>query len=1002
MSERYLSGAFSPFTIALHNIRDNLLSKKDSKDIRYAYLQEIITLSIPIHTETKGGSTALEFPVAACWKNKLEDDVIFRYAGQYIPRDRGDSKDHGDSKETKERIKKAQLITPKILKKINEEKMRRFKGPEIVYENTKRPFAGSVTDYPESLRKIKGCWKLDCDDLRFLVFFTYASDLSENSTDKDERKVSYSNFMVKLKNLNFKKNKCCNINKLFFKQINLPWNLNRIQRKRIKKLFKSCFLAVDAYRYLSRITDIKSNNHNKDEKKDKKGYPVLRDLLSNIQRTIDIIAKPDKGNCENSTRVEELSSEHELSKIFGVVFVLPTIMDQDDKVGFRYILTHRQIRFFEEPGAAERIDSLIRGKEKKVLQKLWESHKNCCPNIRIKADCFGEDSSKQLKIMINNLRDNLNYDGYGKINKHKRGEVKELLRKAIYAYYAFAPKTKTELNHEMFGGGIAEYIESDRGTVQHDQAFLIRHIFNSRSPDVVENFINHPRTKLWKPTDRLIDQMEDDGLYPRALHLLETIFFPKRFFMYPLYQHETPVLLCAFNADSYLESRQSLKSILDRHIQGIFSAILNYELVRANKSFASMTSWSDTEAIGQFKQKLRLLLLRFCPEIEKIENIELGVKNAPDFPFVVVENNGREYNVGIPKLATIEIPLKADTEQLVTASPDGKQVLHHYLKLYAEAFARFREIADLSRSEEAHHWAHSMIARINIMSGYVNRFLLSPYQDLKAGIALFKKNLDILSRHDWAGHKNPVKTLFEQIEYLTENHWPSLDFGINLKILKGMIGDLNLQLDSLKKFHSYSPDDIDRAYVESVRRTELFEVIGVAMYYSLFRMLISTHVDYVNACKRILKTPDDKVKLLRALASQGTEDNPWEYINEFTKTNTNIQLIISDSIQHELKIPAIHSEIYIMLVEELLLNALKYGEDISAILKLDRQLAATETGFVDFKICNRIVGQHNNMGQGVGIVFRTARKYKPDFTKGDFTKESNGRLERTLPIKVKH
>ena len=42
------------------------------------------------------------------------------------------------------------------------------------------------------------------------------------------KKVSYSNSVVKLKNLNFKKNKYCNINSLFFKQINLPRNLNRI------------------------------------------------------------------------------------------------------------------------------------------------------------------------------------------------------------------------------------------------------------------------------------------------------------------------------------------------------------------------------------------------------------------------------------------------------------------------------------------------------------------------------------------------------------------------------------------------------------------------------------------------------------------------------------------------------------------------------------------------------------------------------------------------------
>jgi len=682
MSEKYLSGAFSPFTIALQNIRDNLLSKKNSEDIRHAYLQskknsedirhaylqskknsedirhaylqEIITLSIPIHTETKDGSTALEFPVAACWENKSEDDVIlFRYSGQYTPRERG------DVKETEDESDKAKLITSNIRNKIN--KMLRFEEPEIVYENEERPFAGHITDYPESLRKIKGCWKLDCDDLKFLVFFTYVPDSIENPIGQDDR-------------------------------------------EQIRKSFKKCFLSEDAYRYLTRITSIEPNGNHKHEKKDKKRYPVLRDILSNIQRTIDIIAKPDKGKGENSTGVEELS------KNFGVVFVLPTIMDQDDKVGFRYILTHRQIRFFEKPGANERIDSLIRGKEKEVLSKLLESHKKCFPNTRIKADCFGEDSSEQLKVLINNLRDNPIRDEYGNIDKSRSGEVEELVRKAIYAYYAFAPKTKTELNHEMFGGGIAEYIESDRGTVQHDQAFLIRHIFNSQSPDVVENFINHPSTKRWKPTNRLIGQMEDDGLYPRALHLLETIFFPKRFFMYPLYQHETPVLLCAFNADFYVESRQSLKSILDGHIQGIFSAILNHELVRANKSFASMTSWSDTETIGQIKRKLRQLLLRFCQEIEKIENIELREIRAADVGSVVGENKGWEFKLS----STTRISLRDDKEQLLTISPDGRRVLNHYTKLYEETVARFRKIVELSRSEEAVQWAHSIGGKLEV------------------------------------------------------------------------------------------------------------------------------------------------------------------------------------------------------------------------------------------------------------------------------------------------
>ena len=51
----------------------------------------------------------------------------------------------------------------------------------------------------------------------------------EGGNVKGEDLVSYSNSVVKLKNLNLKKIKHCNINKIFFEQINLPRNLNRIQ-----------------------------------------------------------------------------------------------------------------------------------------------------------------------------------------------------------------------------------------------------------------------------------------------------------------------------------------------------------------------------------------------------------------------------------------------------------------------------------------------------------------------------------------------------------------------------------------------------------------------------------------------------------------------------------------------------------------------------------------------------------------------------------------------------
>jgi len=68
-------------------------------------------------------------------------------------------------------------------------------------------------------------------------------------------KVSYSNSVVKLKNLNFKKNNYCNINKLFFKQIDLPRNLNRIRILRYVKRFLKAGIQEDgAFRASERGT----------------------------------------------------------------------------------------------------------------------------------------------------------------------------------------------------------------------------------------------------------------------------------------------------------------------------------------------------------------------------------------------------------------------------------------------------------------------------------------------------------------------------------------------------------------------------------------------------------------------------------------------------------------------------------------------------------------------------------------------------------------------------
>jgi arylsulfatase A-like enzyme len=103
--------------------------------------------------------------------------------------------------------------------------MKAFYGRENV-----KPFAGA-----DLSSHVKGERKgpiIGPDGKRNGVFFMTNDMITElaelASEDKQAQYVSYSNSVVKVKNSILRKIKHCNINKIFFEQINLPRNLNRI------------------------------------------------------------------------------------------------------------------------------------------------------------------------------------------------------------------------------------------------------------------------------------------------------------------------------------------------------------------------------------------------------------------------------------------------------------------------------------------------------------------------------------------------------------------------------------------------------------------------------------------------------------------------------------------------------------------------------------------------------------------------------------------------------
>ena len=669
-----LRGPFCPFTIALRNIRQNLISKYrtiEQKNIQDEILKEIITLNILLDGHMKATADRyMEFPVAACWRLKVtgEHDARGRYfySGEF-PSDKG-------------------AWIPKEIKRVRaniRQKLRELLGrpaSEGVFDS----FAGESTEYSESLRDIKGYWRIRVEGFVFLILYTYFP--SQTEVRSEEMSIVRDHFEKFLLDglVNFR---------------------TLIKRGRHSTLGDGT---------VNRATGLASD------------VPILEDIVSRIQ---DEIAKVKSDATLNVGRKVSARTRLAFEEAFSVVFVRPAL-NEEEKLCFRYILTHKQREYLKRTDPDD-IRQLVRKKESEVLNKFSVEFKLLIPQ-------FGpiktvSDLARAINMCTPLWRDNTRID--------------EFVRRAVFSYYAFHPKsldafdqalTKPPFTNsgtataEMNSLGLADTIEMSSNWVTAKQAFIITQILRSKSSDVVSDFINHPFAKyLQHSTDELLDLFQKDfslldgeALYPAVLHVFEMLFFPKRFFMYPVYEFEDAVLLlCAFNADYYLQSRASLKAIIDRYAPAIFNTILAYQQSDTSRLFEDAAVAGDSKSqpiiiseiekqyLTIFERRLKHLLRLFCRDmvyVDSLRPLKEDRRSRRQFPPLASRAIVREDKVSVKldfaneeKIYKVEIePEVARGNRFIIASTTAKHILKLYVAAYADIFSRTIRNIDLARKIE--------------------------------------------------------------------------------------------------------------------------------------------------------------------------------------------------------------------------------------------------------------------------------------------------------------
>lgn len=732
-AHEYLDGPFSPFAVALHNIKDNLISKYDAiseESIQNEILKEIITLNIrlPSSQEPPNQPTKryIEFPVAACWpfspqKQSGTNEWRYFYSGEFPDI---------ELERMPDEIKKIKANVRRGLQQIHANGLSH--GP---FE-----FDGAKTEYPESLRQVRGFWRVDVAP--YFTFITLYNYFPSNSA--------------------------------------IPQGELETIWKDLKKFFEiGCahFSSLISIKNASEITVI--NEPHRRSAFLTTDVPILEEIVSRVQNEIGRI-KIHSVDRDRRVTTNDAQESQEFKDAFSVVFVRPGF-NREGRLCFRYILTNKQLNYLRNKKPSD-IMNLVHLKKHQVLSKLSNDFATL---VRFKG-AIG--SVKELSEAVREFADLSKQDG----------RIDELLRSSIVSYYAFHKNTIKSFEDALVGEGaddqrrsdieespedalrLADSIESTENWVSAQQAFLITQILRSDRSDVVSDFINHPFSKyLQHPTQELFKLFKADfqgaPFYPRVLHLFEMLFFPERFFMYPISHFEgVPLLLCAFDADYYLQSRANLRGILAKYNPAIFSAILTFQLGATNKMLADIPGRGPSEQptspfgaeewyVQILKLRLKHLLRLFCVDMTSPES--LSMKEARREAFAefngssdraLVRGNRIAVTIDVAeeqKTYVMQLEDNEDAPDFIVESNDGRHILKRYLEQYAELFCLGSRHMSLLRKLERH--------KLSAVVAHAVKTGLSPLSELSK------------SHGDKTGK---LEQLLVDIKYYQEKQ-PTLPFG---------------------------------------------------------------------------------------------------------------------------------------------------------------------------------------------------------------------------------
>lgn len=672
MIEERISGLLSPFAVVLQNIITNILWKKDrmtAQDILDVFLQEIVSLSVPVPGIM---GAQLEFPVAAAWEGAFApgaENTLIRYASEYADQ---------------------QAVLPPEM-----QQMRARIEAEVAGIQRRRPptlefrpirFPGDETDYPLRLRKIDGTVFLPATEARTTAFLVMFHRKSAGRSVPPERveeilRVFESQFL--------------NRGYIFIRQFSQ-------QRAGIYRDGDAGALpALD--------------------------YPILRDTLSRIQAILNglrsvyyrIETAIDTAPLSPG-RLREQSSQQEFDEVFSMFF-WRTARDVSDTLRFPYVLTERQVQYLHKFSESQALPLILKRFRKTFSRRVQqfrelethflgisdrETYRQILAGLEQYAAASGQIEAcltgggsdpaavRAIEAPMIDAIDRL-VAVYQNAPEHNaaRKEVEEFLRTLIFRFYAYQVASMEALLAKIRRGTLVTDLHRVHESIKYHQSFMVHLVFAAHRYDMLGLFMNHPFTKyIQHTTAKLIGNYEqfksgdDEAFYPRFLNLFQYLFFANRFFMYPVYQYNAPLMMCGFSADYYGPVQHFINSILEKSTHGIFSSIIEFELAETQRQFTGKYSRraivSEEQLLQFIQHRLRHLVFHFCVDPVNYRSFRLQIGAPPDG----AAGDGCEW-LAIPGIERqVGIPLD---DPAITGEPHGRAFLRLYLNLYRDIFAQF-------------------------------------------------------------------------------------------------------------------------------------------------------------------------------------------------------------------------------------------------------------------------------------------------------------------------